>query len=266
MGYIFNYNDSVAYHDWFSSFQQKPVGQYFINLIHKLLKPERHARVLDIGCGSGLILQTLITQKKIHGTGVDPSPYMLDIAKTSLNDKVDLHKAFAEDLPFEDNAFDCSCIINTLGFTENPAKAIEEAARVSRSKLLICIHNRYGTNGFENQCRDRLSPLAWENMTFYSIWEIKHMIKTIIGNVPVQWRSMIYFPPGSGFFSTQIEKMSIFHKIPFGCYTGIVVELQPTYRTRPLIISYSNRDTNKYINAEQLTSTTGNKKLFYHKE
>ncbi len=90
-------------------------------------------RLLDIGTGTGRILE-LLAPDAGAATGVDRSPEMLRIARTRLDaaglSGVEIRQADMADLPFDEAAFDTVVIHQVLHFSEDPAAAIREAARV----------------------------------------------------------------------------------------------------------------------------------------
>jgi ubiquinone/menaquinone biosynthesis C-methylase UbiE len=135
MGYVFDFKDATLYDAWFD----KPGNRYRleleIRLLLGLLSPEKGERVLDIGCGTGISLAPLL-DRGLNLTGVDPSPYMLDLASKRFGDRVDVHKCHAEDLPFDDNTFDSAFFFTSLEFAERPAKALKKHAGLQ--KILWC--------------------------------------------------------------------------------------------------------------------------------
>jgi len=97
-------------------------------------------RVLDIGCGTGILLETL--EKKNPGiilAGVDPTQEMLDIAGRRLSKKVHLERSWAEKLPFEAETFDIIISCNTFHYIREPIVALKEAMRILKpaGKLVI---------------------------------------------------------------------------------------------------------------------------------
>ena len=102
MGYVFNFNDAISYEEWFNNPRNRFAADLESSLMIDLLKPMRGETVLEIGCGTGAFLLPFL-ELDLQVTGLDPSPYMLDIALNTLGNRVDLYRGFAEDLPFEDN-------------------------------------------------------------------------------------------------------------------------------------------------------------------
>src|SRR5580693_2079167 len=88
------------------------------------------ARLLDVGCGSGLTL-VLAAERGAVPSGVDISPGLLAIAGDRLP-HADLREADMESLPFGDAAFDAVTGINAFQFAGDPRRALREATRVTR--------------------------------------------------------------------------------------------------------------------------------------
>jgi ubiquinone/menaquinone biosynthesis C-methylase UbiE len=91
------------------------------------------AAVLDVGCGTGLLLRQAARRFPTSElTGVDASQGMIDVALASLPPDAPVHflHAFAESLPFPDASFDL--VVTTMSFhhwTDQPA-ALREVRRV----------------------------------------------------------------------------------------------------------------------------------------
>lgn len=237
MGYIFDYKDSVASEQWHNSQQNQRVRRHQADLLMNLLKPLAHDSILDIGCGTGEMLAFLSTENGFQLSGVDPSPYMLDVARQKLAHRVDLHRAMAEDLPFDDNSFHHAMLINSLEFVDDPLKAIAEAARVAKDRLFIGALNRYTVQGKIKGASAVLEKSLCEKAHFFSVWELKHLIRSVLGPVPVTWRAVNLIALAHGGLITRIEQNTLMGKLPFGSYIGMVVSLVPTYRMRPLPLS-----------------------------
>lgn len=126
MGYIFDFNDAVNYDQWYDQPRNSFAADLESRLMLDMLKPMDGNSLLEIGCGTGASLLPFLN-KGLRITGIDPSQYMLDIAFKKVGHRVDLHRGFAEDLPFDDNSFNYACFITTLEFVDDPRKAIEEA-------------------------------------------------------------------------------------------------------------------------------------------
>ncbi|MDH3660726.1 MAG: metalloregulator ArsR/SmtB family transcription factor, partial [Alphaproteobacteria bacterium] len=93
------------------------------------------SRLLDIGTGTGRILQLLAPHIGV-GLGVDLSIEMLNVARANL-DKISLRNCQVRQsdmyhLALEDGSFDAAILHHVLHFADDPAAALAEAARVLR--------------------------------------------------------------------------------------------------------------------------------------
>lgn len=102
------------------------------NALIELLPPERVKNLLDIGTGTGRVLQ-LLDQHVDHGLGFDLSREMLSVARANLADPryahCTLRQADMYQLPVEEAAFDLIVLHMVLHFSDRPARVIAEAAR-----------------------------------------------------------------------------------------------------------------------------------------
>lgn len=90
-------------------------------------------RVLDVACGTGAMTQEALTRVAPDGDviGLDASPDMLAVARRKLPD-TDLREGHAEQLPFDDSAFDAVTCNFGLMFFEDRERALQEMQRVVR--------------------------------------------------------------------------------------------------------------------------------------
>jgi SAM-dependent methyltransferase len=237
MGHVFDFHDALAYERWLKNPQNKSVFELESQLMRDLLKPMRGESVLEIGCGTGACLQAFV-DIGLQATGLDPSTYMLDIAIKNLGNRVDLYRGYAEDLPFDDNSFTYACLFTTLEFVENPTKALEEACRVAKDRVFIGVLNRYAIKGIQLRVEGLFTSTIYNHAQFFSIWELKRIVRQILGPVPVSWRTVCQLPSPTGKFAYSLEQSPIVQRCPFGAFAGMVISLIPRFRTRPLAIRY----------------------------
>ena len=99
------------------------------------LLPASVGRLLDIGTGTGQLLESL-APRIAQGTGIDASRTMLALARTRLSKPGLQHCAVRladmYRLPLADAAFDAVVLQMVLHYAEDPQAALTEAARVLR--------------------------------------------------------------------------------------------------------------------------------------
>jgi ArsR family transcriptional regulator len=105
------------------------------NLLLQELGPTPVGELLDIGTGSGLMLQILGPRAR-RAVGVDISAPALRLARTRIHGAGLSHCEFRRgdmySLPYDDASFDTVSIDRVLAAAERPAAAIAEAARTLR--------------------------------------------------------------------------------------------------------------------------------------
>lgn len=99
-----------------------------------------HKRILDLGCGTGTLLQHLLhVVPEAEIVGLDPSAEMLSVARQKLPKSVDLRVGSADNIPFPNESFDLVISTNSFHYFRRPAQAIQEAKRVLKPNGHIVI-------------------------------------------------------------------------------------------------------------------------------
>jgi SAM-dependent methyltransferase len=236
MGYVFDFKDARAYEDAIDKHRGSFFGSLEDRLVLDMLKPSPGESIIDIGCGTGVSLKSFV-ENGLVATGLDPSPYMLDLAHEKVQHRADLYRGMAEDLPFEDNTFNHACLVVTLEFVEEPYKALAEACRVAKDRLFVGFLNRHAIRGTRLRLEGILTHSIYRHARLFSIWEMRRMVHSLVGSVPSTWRTVCR-PPWGKAVTASFERLCLRHKNPFGAYAGIAVTLVPRYKTRPLAMSY----------------------------
>lgn len=93
--------------------------------------------VLDVACGTAAVAVEVARDHGCRVVGVDQSPEMLAegrdrVGAAGLGDRIELREARAEELPFEDAAFDGLTFTYLLRYVDDPAATVAELVRVLR--------------------------------------------------------------------------------------------------------------------------------------
>jgi SAM-dependent methyltransferase len=236
MGYVFEFSDAVAYESWLKQDRNQAVIRLEHRLMLEMIKPVVGESLIDIGCGTGASLEPFLG-KGISLTGVDPSTYMLDVARKKIGNRADFHQVHAEDLPFDDNSFHYACLCLTLEFCDNPKKAVEEACRVAKDGVFIGILNKYALTALKRRIRGIFQTTIYNRARFFSVGEIKQMLFSILGNAPITSRTVCQFPGLTHPWINRMESSRFAQRSPFGAFAGIMAVPVPRFRTIPLTLT-----------------------------
>ena len=131
--------------------------------IRQIIKNSR-GLLLDIGCGKGLLYETLLTKQNMFKVvGVDTDFEMLKTANESFQNKkygLNFLKAHAQDLPFLDESIDIAICINTFynfHTKDDVITALEEMKRVCKRDGFIIF-----------DVRNKINPLVY--LSFKFVW------------------------------------------------------------------------------------------------
>lgn len=167
-------------------------------------------RVLDLGCGDGLLLELLAQESGRQLAGVDLSPEALALARRRPTlGGVALHEARAQGLPFRDDSFDaCVCHMALMLMADIEQVAAELARILTPGGILACV---VGGGVVGGDAYDRFRVLAQEELD--KVPAAQHVpalgdrrtrsregfdeILTPAGFAPVEWETVIIDLSGS---------------------------------------------------------------------
>ena len=106
---------------------------------------EPNARVLDLGCGDGSLLQFLAQTRKVHGYGVEISPQnIVACVRNGVNViQDDLETGLAE---IENDSFDFVILSQTLQAMRHTEEIVDEMLRVGRQAIVTFPNFAYWRN------------------------------------------------------------------------------------------------------------------------
>ena len=119
-----------------------PVGEFFRErMVHvdELLKSIPGGRLLDVGCGPGILLDHL-AGRGFELFGVDLSQAMIaEAACVTVREQPRLAVAGIEALPYADGTFDVVLVLGVLEYVHKLEVALQEIARVSQPNAIVII-------------------------------------------------------------------------------------------------------------------------------
>lgn len=160
-----------AYKDWAGNYDDDTVGQFgyvaHITSANELerVMADKDCRILDAGCGTGLVGEVLKQKGYKTMDALDYSKEMLDEAeKKQIYNKLmqaDLSKA----LDIADNAYDAIVCVGTFTYGHVDANAFDELIRITRPDGLVIFTIRdgaYQDYGYRKRMIELEQTGAWE--------------------------------------------------------------------------------------------------------
>jgi ubiquinone/menaquinone biosynthesis C-methylase UbiE len=172
------------------------------------------ARVLDVGCGTGVLTRRLARLPEVETVvGVDPAPTLLARARELAGDVPNstFLEADGRSLPFGDEAFDVVVFDSTLSHVPEPGRALDEAHRVLRpSGWLAVFDGDYATTTVALGDHDPLQACV-DMMMANSVndrW-VARRLPTLVreaGFAPQPYHSYGFAETGGGYMLTVVDR------------------------------------------------------------
>ena len=165
--YYQNWTDNNQYNkdmvDWNYTAPQETVS------ILKKYAFNKNYKILDAGCGTGLVGIELKKYGYSNIEGVDFSQSMLDLVPQDVYkkiEKVDLNKH----LKFKNNTYDVVMCVGTFTYGHVKPQALDELIRITKNKGFICFtinEGIYEEYGFDNKIKELSNNKSWDVKEFF---------------------------------------------------------------------------------------------------
>ena len=130
---------------------------------------DKNSKILDAGCGTGLVGVELKKYDYSNIEGVDFSQSMLDLVPKDIYkkiEKIDLNKP----LKFKDNMYDVLMCVGTFTYGHVKPKALDELIRITKDRGLICFtinEGIYEEYGFDKKIKQLTDNKSWNVKEFF---------------------------------------------------------------------------------------------------
>jgi 2-polyprenyl-3-methyl-5-hydroxy-6-metoxy-1,4-benzoquinol methylase len=129
-----------------------PIQQGYLDFLQKKFKKD--ARILDIGCGSGIMVKKMIELGYKNVEFCDVDDYAAEIKDKAVRRRIKLvnlneYKTNENSLPYASSSFDlvyCMCVLEHV---ENPYNIVREAKRVLKKNGILVVGIPSATQVFE---------------------------------------------------------------------------------------------------------------------
>ena len=165
--YYQNWTDGNKYNkdmvDWNYTAPQETVS------VLKKYAFNKNFKILDAGCGTGLVGIELKKNGFSNIDGVDFSQNMLDLIPKGIYKKIkkiDLNKS----LKFKTNTYDVVMCVGTFTYGHVKPKALNELIRVTKNRGIICFtinEGIYEKYGFDNKIKELSKNKLWNVKEFF---------------------------------------------------------------------------------------------------
>ena len=129
----------------------------------------KNCKILDAGCGTGLVGIELKKYGYSDIVGVDFSQDMLDLIPQGIYkkiEKIDLNKP----LKFKTNMYDVVMCVGTFTYGHVKPQALDELIRITKNMGLICFtinEGIYEKYSFDNKIKDLSNNKSWNVKEFF---------------------------------------------------------------------------------------------------
>ena len=178
-----------------------------------LLQIQAGERVLDIGCGSGVVARDIARRVSPSGTviGIDSSPELLKIARgyadeAGLGSVMEFRQADCRKLPFANASFDVVIAATVLAHVPEAEKALPEMVRAARAGGRVAVFDFDG-DGFliphpDRALTRRIVASQCDNGAVNG-WLVRYLpsIFTELGLKDVRTRGFMSLERGRGFYA-----------------------------------------------------------------
>ena len=138
-----------------------------VQIFHKYLS-DKNQKIIDVGCGTGLVGLELSKLGYTSFDGVDISKEMIDIAISRGYRSLFLGN-LNESLPLESNSYDAALCVGVFTHGHVGPSRLEELTRVIKPEGLVCFtvnEDVYESYGFDKVIKELEAKKVWKILEF----------------------------------------------------------------------------------------------------
>ena len=128
-----HFDRQAAEYDQRDTYYYSQNGKISCRDIAQQIRTVPYEALLDVGCGTGFLLDLLVVQKAARYRGLDLSEEMIRVAKGKAIPGAEFVAGSADKLPYPDESFDIVTCSQSFHHYPYPEKAMREAWRVLKN-------------------------------------------------------------------------------------------------------------------------------------
>ena len=128
-----HFDRQAAEYDQRDTYYYSQNGKISCRDIAQQIRTVPYEALLDVGCGTGFLLDLLVAQKAARYSGLDLSEEMIRVAKGKAIPGAEFVAGSADKLPYPDESFDIVTCSQSFHHYPYPEKAMREAWRVLKN-------------------------------------------------------------------------------------------------------------------------------------
>ena len=137
-------NSKIEFNKWAKTYDNFFNHLFFSHSNKKvanLISFSKNSSILDVGSGTGILIEQLVSKKNLKINGLDLSPEMVKISKEKFrkNKNVTITLGSAVKMPFKNSSFDYVTCSHSFHHHSNSLQSLKEMYRVlkPRGKIII---------------------------------------------------------------------------------------------------------------------------------
>ncbi|WP_446422271.1 class I SAM-dependent methyltransferase [Coleofasciculus sp.] len=194
--------------------------------------------ILDVGCGRGELLQSLVQIPHVSVQGIDLDPTCVELSSQFASCRVGSVEAL--DQYYSPESFDLVIASHVLEHITNPTLALLKLASVSRNWVLIALPNPVRPSRLLQYLKGKLHA---DHPTHCQVWDPGHLANFIetFGHLKIyQWQPDIVTVIPGRFLSVPL--LSFMLKPFIIAETTLLTRLFPLFASSLIVLSTKHRD------------------------
>jgi|SRR3989338_691813 len=176
-------NSKIEFNKWAKTYDNFFNHLFFSHSNKKvanLISFSKNSSILDVGSGTGILIEQLVSKKNLKINGLDLSPEMVKISKEKFrkNKNVTITLGSAVKMPFKNSSFDYVTCSHSFHHHSNSLQSLKEMYRVlkPRGKIIILDATK---DGIIRKLFCKIIDIIEGKVLHYSKDEMKNLFKKV---------------------------------------------------------------------------------------